>query len=261
MTPEQFFEKETTDWRTAFEPRPTDGLLLATLKAVFGCCLIRLPYKVFVRERLKCKACWKEDYKDDNKARQLVWESTDLYMLLWAGFLIGLFVACVYLAGQTSTWKQIVVAVAVIAAILRLVEILAIQVELHTVPGYGTLAPGRAMLNTLCHYVVVAIAFAIFYLVLRRCTDDTFNSIIADPEKAIEAVEFGSGFTPLYFSIITLTTIGYGDFHPMRWPGQVLVVLEVVIGIALLVVVLQRAISRSLDIKKCDSETGNPSAP
>src|SRR4051812_38688810 len=104
MTPEQFFEDETEQWRTAFERQPTDGLVLAVLKALFGCCVIRCPYRVFVQKRLECKALWKQDYDEEDKARQQVWESTDLYMLLWAGALIGLFVACVVVAGEASTW-------------------------------------------------------------------------------------------------------------------------------------------------------------
>jgi hypothetical protein len=43
-----------------------------------------------------------------------------------------------------------------------------------------------------------------------------------------------SPLTPFYFSIVTYTTLGYGDVLPLSWQGELLVMLEVVLGYATL---------------------------
>ena len=50
-------------------------------------------------------------------------------------------------------------------------------------------------------------------------------------------VDYGANDTvlsPLYFSIVTLTTLGYGDALPASLPAQVLVLFEVVLGYVML---------------------------
>ena len=59
-------------------------------------------------------------------------------------------------------------------------------------------------------------------------------------------------FTPLYFSFVTITTLGYGDHSPQTGIGKVLVCLEVTTGLFLFLVVLQRAISSPNETKPCD---------
>ena len=39
-----------------------------------------------------------------------------------------------------------------------------------------------------------------------------------------------SWFTPFYYSIVTYTTLGFGDITPKHWIGEVLVVIEVILG-------------------------------
>ena len=38
----------------------------------------------------------------------------------------------------------------------------------------------------------------------------------------------------LYFSVVTFTTLGYGDFGPVSWLGKALVVIEVMLGYVML---------------------------
>ena len=50
-------------------------------------------------------------------------------------------------------------------------------------------------------------------------------------------VEYGpnpTSFSPLYFSVVTLTTLGYGDNFPLSTPAQVIAVLEVFTGYIML---------------------------
>ncbi len=44
--------------------------------------------------------------------------------------------------------------------------------------------------------------------------------------------------TPIYFSVVTFTTLGYGDVTPLRTLGEVLVIIEVILGYTTLGLVL-----------------------
>ena len=51
-------------------------------------------------------------------------------------------------------------------------------------------------------------------------------------------IEFLGGanslLSPFWFSIVTFTTLGYGDVLPIRWIGELLVIIEVVLGYSML---------------------------
>ena len=55
------------------------------------------------------------------------------------------------------------------------------------------------------------------------------------------------GFTPFYYSIVTFTTLGFGDVTPLTKTGQVLVTIEVVFGyltLGLLISILANRVAR-----------------
>jgi hypothetical protein len=57
----------------------------------------------------------------------------------------------------------------------------------------------------------------------------------------------GSGLSPFYFSIVTYTTLGFGDIKPASWPGELLVVCEVILGyttLGLLLAILANRVAR-----------------
>jgi voltage-gated potassium channel len=41
----------------------------------------------------------------------------------------------------------------------------------------------------------------------------------------------------LYFSVVTITTLGYGDIRPITWQGRALTSIEPIMGIVLLIVI------------------------
>lgn len=73
-------------------------------------------------------------------------------------------------------------------------------------------------------------AFAALYLQLE--TTEHFNTSIASPEDAT------------YFSLVTITTLGYGDFHPVSESARSAVVFQVSSGLLLLFGVFPLLISR-----------------
>lgn len=95
-------------------------------------------------------------------------------------------------------------------------------------------------------YITIAISFGLIYTMLNFFSDvPTFNNI----PKTLGEFEFY--FKHIYFSFITITTIGYGDIYPLTPIGQFLVMLEVIIGLILTNVILGLVISSGIfNLKK-----------
>ena len=82
-------------------------------------------------------------------------------------------------------------------------------------------------------YITIAISFGLLYTVLSLFSSTpVFNGITQD----LPQIEFY--FKHIYFSFITITTVGYGDVYPMTMLAQFLVVVEIITGIVLTNVIL-----------------------
>ena len=82
-------------------------------------------------------------------------------------------------------------------------------------------------------YISVASIFAAIYRYLSLWTDNAFNQPIASTLDAF------------YFSVVTMTTLGYGDIHPVSNLAKGLVIVEVLSGVMLLAIMVGVAISVS----------------
>jgi hypothetical protein len=86
------------------------------------------------------------------------------------------------------------------------------------------------VLGAVCGYLLIAYVFAFAYAFLEDVKPDNFNSrelILAYGDAA----EIGRG-TPelLYYSFVTLTTVGYGDIVPASRVARSLAILEMLAG-------------------------------
>jgi hypothetical protein len=57
----------------------------------------------------------------------------------------------------------------------------------------------------------------------------------------------GGALSPFYFSVVTYTTLGFGDITPAGWQGELLVILEVILGyttLGLLLSILANRVAR-----------------
>jgi hypothetical protein len=84
--------------------------------------------------------------------------------------------------------------------------------------------PIRSILFTLFSFFQLVIAFSILY----RLFAHHFKDILI------------SQFQAVYFSFVTITTLGYGDFTPLpeAWHIQLIVIIQLVLGLYFLVIML-----------------------
>ncbi len=64
----------------------------------------------------------------------------------------------------------------------------------------------------------------------------------------------------LYFSVITLTTVGYGDLAPTRAPSKVFTIVYILIGLGILVSFLSMVAQHAVDARVERREKGNQDA-
>jgi hypothetical protein len=122
--------------------------------------------------------------------------------------------------GDGSTFVMFVlILLAPIAIVHRIVR--------HETVGLETI------LGSICVYVLIAIAFAGIYGAINEAEPTGFFAQKIEPTN----VDF------LYFSFVTLTTVGYGDLSPGTSTGQVAVTFEAVAGQIFLVTLVARLVS------------------
>ena len=90
--------------------------------------------------------------------------------------------------------------------------------------AWGLIDYGRSLGRPLLYAALLCSLFGVIYLF-----DMHLGWGLIDYSESSQ-----SPLTPFYFSIVTYTTLGYGDVHPLNWQGELLVMLEVVLGYATL---------------------------
>ncbi len=163
--------------------------------------------------------------------------ATDLYMFAWTiGLLWSYFTILREFTLQPSRFDVHIMSGETILAlaipVIRMYEVFSSNASLHFKAVYKRREPMRALVNVLWHYGEVVIAFASFFLIAIWSTGESFR--MPPPGELF--------LQPLYFSFVTITTLGYGDYSPEQPIGQCLVVFEVFLGMVLLVVVLQKVL-------------------
>lgn len=85
------------------------------------------------------------------------------------------------------------------------------------------------VLGAVCGYLLIAYLFTFVFAAVEDATPGSFASNMPLPES--DAAKIGR-LTPelMYFSFVTLTSVGYGDIVPVSRPARSLAVLEMLSG-------------------------------
>ena len=96
---------------------------------------------------------------------------------------------------------------------------------------------GRSLAKPAAYALAIALSFGVLYTF-----DRAFEWGMVDYSGSAN-----SPLSPFYYSIVTYTTLGFGDISPQNWVGEVVVVAEVVIGystLGLLLSILANRVAR-----------------
>jgi hypothetical protein len=110
-------------------------------------------------------------------------------------------------------------------------------VELFLFRAWGLIDHGRSLVKVSCYAFVIAMLYGAIYTLDMR-----LGWAMMDYSNSAQ-----SWFTPFYYSMVTYTTLGYGDVTANSLAGEMLVISEVVIGyftLGLLLSILANTIAR-----------------
>ena len=96
---------------------------------------------------------------------------------------------------------------------------------------------------SLCVYLLLAVAWALGYSLIELLAPDSFTLPLNSEGQRV-FFRFGGERTnlSLYYSLVTLTTLGYGDIVPKSPAAQMLAALEAVAGQVYLAVLVARLV-------------------
>jgi hypothetical protein len=87
---------------------------------------------------------------------------------------------------------------------------------------------GRSLTKPFLYAIILSALFGVIYLF-----DMKLNWGLMDYSGSAQ-----SWITPFYYSIVTYTTLGFGDITPQHWLGEIIVVVEVILGYTTLGLIL-----------------------
>ena len=97
-----------------------------------------------------------------------------------------------------------------------------------------------AITEAFISYLVIATAYSELYWILNRFIDHAFN----------QTIPYRQGATFLYFSMVTLTSVGFGGIVPLNPYVRIVAALESMSGIFFVAVVVARLVSSYKPKKK-----------
>ncbi len=131
-----------------------------------------------------------------------------------------------YTAGTTLNWVALAVFV-----VLYLFTLCLMLTKIFTTKVVARETIGLAVST----YILLGWAWAMFYLPVAQADPNAFNQTVLQEGT-------GPGSTLVYFSFVTLTTLGYGDISPVSGLARSLAITEALTGTLFLTVLISRLI-------------------
>jgi hypothetical protein len=103
---------------------------------------------------------------------------------------------------------------------------------------YAPRVDSEVLCAAVAAYLLSGLAWSLAYAVLERVDPNSFVFTIGP--KSGQSM---NGFTGLYFSFITLTTVGYGDIIPSSGAARMLVIVEAMFGMFYTALLISRLVS------------------
>ena len=90
---------------------------------------------------------------------------------------------------------------------------------------------GNKIVGAICIYMLLALVWAMLYLLIAEALPGSFNGVPQAPWLE-------NFSTAIYFSFVTITTLGYGDILPVTPLARFLVTMEAIVGVFYMAIVV-----------------------
>jgi len=177
---------------------------------------------------------------DENAPRALliVIQSGTLATALWTSGLARIRAALVVLVvGAVGAVLQAAVGGATLTGLLAFLDVVLLAATMVVI-GLGVVDQGeinhQSVTGAICIYVLIGILFTFLYTAIAALRPGAFFSQGTDGTPAIR----------IYFSYVTLATLGYGDYTPATQGGRSLAIAEALLGQLYLVTVVALLVGR-----------------
>lgn len=160
-------------------------------------------------------------------------------VLFWLGISLMGPAIVLRVLGPLSTSGELWRAGLAVAAFLFIAVVFVVRIL-----SYSRVTPASVS-GSLCVYFIFGIIWAILYAALERFAPGSFSGLDPETLRALDRPgELPDQF--LYFSYVTLTTLGYGDIAPMQPVAETLAMVEAVAGQLFLVGMVAYLVGRSV---------------
>jgi len=95
---------------------------------------------------------------------------------------------------------------------------------------------------SLCCFLLLGLFWAVLYSLTAYLAPDSFHISVADGSVTNMYFGLGNSVLSVYYSYVTLTTLGYGDMYPVSSISRMLAALEALTGQLYLVVIVARLV-------------------
>jgi voltage-gated potassium channel len=112
----------------------------------------------------------------------------------------------------------------------------------HQVLFTGTIT-SNDIVGAICIYMLLGLIWAILYLFIAEIVPGSFNGLPQAPwlENFAAAI---------YFSFVTITTLGYGDISPILPLARFLVIMEAIVGVFYMAILVASLIGVRMSIRE-----------
>ncbi|WP_070967045.1 potassium channel family protein [Vibrio sonorensis] len=146
----------------------------------------------------------------------------------------GLLLITAAITGGFSLFQDYSLAIVTLSSLLMFL-VSHIYSALKQVMQAKTITPNH-IIGSICIYLLMGMAWATTYLLILEIFPNAFSGLEALPWLS-------NLFNALYFSFITLTTVGYGDISPTLPISQFFVFLESIVGSFYLAIMVASLVS------------------
>jgi voltage-gated potassium channel len=100
--------------------------------------------------------------------------------------------------------------------------ILSVVIAMKQILFSGQISANK-LVGSVCIYLLIGVIWAIMYILIDLLTVDAFRGLSIQAENQ-------STWEYIYFSFVTLTTLGYGDISPVNEVARTLTYIEAICG-------------------------------